>query len=228
MLLISNDGPNGSLGPSQVFTRTLPPWVHDLGVPAWVISADYRIQFLNPLAEQLLDIQSEHAQGQDCAHIIGGQSSEGIICKQPCFIKDMLEKQVPVPPIAMKVGTPETTQHWIKVVYLPVDDSQEGGPCLVCCAVDFDLPRRLERYIQKIALRSSVSRRLEKLPVEPLSKRELEILELLANDCTLRTIARRLFISHSTVRNHVRNLLAKIGAHSIHEAIAMYLLRSRT
>ncbi|MCP4094240.1 MAG: helix-turn-helix transcriptional regulator [Planctomycetes bacterium] len=63
--------------------------------------------------------------------------------------------------------------------------------------------------------------------MQPLSKRELEILELLANDCTLRTIARRLFISHSTVRNHVRNLLAKNGAHSIQEAIAMYLLSSR-
>ncbi len=65
MQLISNDGPSGPLGPSHVFSRALPSWVHDLGVPAWVIGADYRIEFLNPLAECLLGIRSEDAQGKE-------------------------------------------------------------------------------------------------------------------------------------------------------------------
>ena len=201
--------------------------MHVLGVPTWVISPDYRIQFLNSLAEHLLDISSEEAQGQDRSRVIGGRSIDGDVRERPCLVQSLLSEGRSVPPLVMRVSSGEGTEHGIKVVYLPVDESLDGGPCLVGCAVDIDLARRLERYMRKIALRSSVARRMENLPHPPLSKRDLEILELLVNDCTLRTIARRLFISHSTVRNHVRNMLAKIGAHSIQEAIAMYLLRSR-
>jgi DNA-binding NarL/FixJ family response regulator len=37
-------------------------------------------------------------------------------------------------------------------------------------------------------------------------------------------IAKRLFVSHATVRNHVQHILAKLGAHSILESIALHLL----
>jgi DNA-binding NarL/FixJ family response regulator len=55
---------------------------------------------------------------------------------------------------------------------------------------------------------------------ERLSARELEILLLLDQHLSTEEIAARLFISEHTVRSHVKNLLAKLGVSSRHEALA--------
>jgi DNA-binding NarL/FixJ family response regulator len=54
-----------------------------------------------------------------------------------------------------------------------------------------------------------------------LTAREVEILELLAAGEKTCSIADRLTLSQHTVRNHVRNLLTKMGAHSKLEAVVL-------
>jgi DNA-binding NarL/FixJ family response regulator len=46
--------------------------------------------------------------------------------------------------------------------------------------------------------------------VEPLTQRELEVLRELGKGASNRDIAKQLFISENTVRNHVRNILDKL------------------
>jgi DNA-binding NarL/FixJ family response regulator len=48
--------------------------------------------------------------------------------------------------------------------------------------------------------------------VDPLSDRELEVLRLLAEGSSNREIAAALFLAEGTVKNHVTNVLAKMGA----------------
>jgi DNA-binding NarL/FixJ family response regulator len=48
--------------------------------------------------------------------------------------------------------------------------------------------------------------------VVPLSDRELEVLRLLADGGSNREIASALFLAEGTVKNHVTNVLAKLGA----------------
>jgi DNA-binding NarL/FixJ family response regulator len=48
--------------------------------------------------------------------------------------------------------------------------------------------------------------------VVPLSDRELEVLRLLAEGSSNREIAAALFLAEGTVKNHVTNVLAKLGA----------------
>ena len=48
----------------------------------------------------------------------------------------------------------------------------------------------------------------------PLTKRELEIVRLIARDMTTREIATKLFISERTVETHVTNMLNKLGLNS--------------
>ena len=50
--------------------------------------------------------------------------------------------------------------------------------------------------------------------VEPLSERELEVLDLIAGGLTNREIASRLFLPLNTVKAHTRNVYAKLGVHS--------------
>lgn len=47
--------------------------------------------------------------------------------------------------------------------------------------------------------------------VEPLSKRESEILKVLATGASNREIAQKLYIAEGTVKNHVTNILGKLG-----------------
>jgi PAS domain S-box-containing protein len=55
----------------------------------------------------------------------------------------------------------------------------------------------------------------------PLTPRQTQVLELLERGRTTGQIANELHLSTETVRNHIRNLLRALGAHSRLEAVAI-------
>ncbi len=77
----------------------------------------------------------------------------------------------------------------------------------------FDTMRQLLRHRQTNAVRTPV-----------LTGREVEILQSIARGMTSREIGDRLYISENTVKNHVRNVLDKLGLHSRGEAV-LYAVR---
>ena len=58
-------------------------------------------------------------------------------------------------------------------------------------------------------------------PQRQLTEREREVLDLVAEGLSNAAIAERLVVSVHTVRNHIANLSAKLGAHSKLEALAI-------
>jgi len=56
--------------------------------------------------------------------------------------------------------------------------------------------------------------------IEPLSERELEVLQLLAEGLTNPEIATKLFLSLNTVKVHTRNIYGKLDAHNRTQAVA--------
>jgi two-component system nitrate/nitrite response regulator NarL len=59
-----------------------------------------------------------------------------------------------------------------------------------------------------------------------LTRREAEVLQMLACGLDNRTIGETLGVSPTTVRNHIEHLLAKLGVHSKLEAV-VYAARHR-
>jgi len=54
----------------------------------------------------------------------------------------------------------------------------------------------------------------------PLTRRQQEVLELLAEGESTDSIARKLFLSRQTVRNHIRQIMQRLDTHSRLEAVA--------
>jgi DNA-binding NarL/FixJ family response regulator len=61
--------------------------------------------------------------------------------------------------------------------------------------------------------------------LEPLSARELEVLDQLAEGLSNKLIAHRLNISEHTVKTHVASIFAKLGASSRTEAVSQAIRR---
>ena len=60
-----------------------------------------------------------------------------------------------------------------------------------------------------------------RVPVPTLTRREQEVLQMLAAGLEPRIIAREIGISVNTCRGYIKSLLAKVGAHSQLEAVAI-------
>jgi two-component system NarL family response regulator len=61
--------------------------------------------------------------------------------------------------------------------------------------------------------------RVQQVPPPRLTDREMQVLKLVARGMNNRDIAKELFISENTVKNHVRNILEKLQIHSRMEAV---------
>lgn len=57
--------------------------------------------------------------------------------------------------------------------------------------------------------------------IEPLTLREQEVIELLAQRLSAKEIGQRLFISDRTVKRHLANIYDKLGVHNRRDAVAM-------
>jgi DNA-binding NarL/FixJ family response regulator len=79
----------------------------------------------------------------------------------------------------------------------------------------FDVCRQLLRHQELLQARKPT-----------LTGREIEVLQLVARGMTSRQIGRELYISENTVKNHIRNILDKLGLHSRNEAV-LYAVREK-
>jgi DNA-binding NarL/FixJ family response regulator len=66
----------------------------------------------------------------------------------------------------------------------------------------------------------------QQVPAPRLTDREMEVLRLVAKGMNNRDIAKQLFISENTVKNHIRNILEKLQLHSRMEAV-VYAVREK-
>ncbi|MCX4390374.1 response regulator transcription factor [Micromonospora peucetia] len=75
------------------------------------------------------------------------------------------------------------------------------------------------------AVATRLMRQMRQPASEPLSQRELEVLELIARGSTNREAAKQLFISEATVKTHLLHAYAKLGVNDRAAAVATAISR---
>ena len=198
----------------------IPPWVPRLDMPVWITTPRGVITHMNERAEELIGQPVAHCVGHPCYLIVSGRTPEGgPMCMPQCRVRRLSGASEAMAPIPMKLPLPGGELRDVTLVVIPSSDDQ-----VVHCIVSEARQMKLRGFIDRVAQRSPHETAPEEIHHDLLTSREKEILSLLAQDVSQLEISERLNLSYATVRNHVQHILAKLGVHSILEAIAVSLI----
>ena len=87
-------------------------------------------------------------------------------------------------------------------------------------------PSMASKLLTEFAAMSKATDEKPTMPTPKLTDREMEVLRLVAQGMNNRDIAKALYISENTVKNHIRNILEKLHLHSRMEAV-VYAVREK-
>lgn len=195
---------------------------------AFSISPDGLITSWNQAAVELFGVIQNDALGKTCGEVMRGVDECGKSCSESCSVLQKAKKHQPVKSYDIQVNTNGKPQ-WLNVSVLIVDEEKSTMPYTVHIARPADMQKRFELLMRDFVVRETnlpINNLNEIMSVKQtptnnveLSKRELEILRCLASGTTTSKIAEELFISRTTVNNHIQNIMKKLDAHSRLEAV---------
>ncbi len=188
--------------------------------PVYATDAENRISAWNGATEELLGHRAEDAIGKLCYRLIAGTDNYGNdFCGRECAVMRMV-------------------RHNRAVKQFEIDVSRAGGDKVRTRCTILAIPEPFSRQLYVVHLLEQVEKPAKEssgksnpgtgdlLPVRPgrsgcarLTNREQQVLRLLATGAGTRAVSDALFISPTTVRTHIRNLLEKLNAHSRLEAV---------
>ena len=189
------------------------------GEAVFARDARERITFWNKKCEELLGLPERSALGKHCHDVVCGRDAFGNVhCVHNCRIAfQSREKSDPVHEFPLSVRTKDGWRRFdVKTFTIPSyhprlstlvhvlrEGKENGSP-----------PREASRNGEGAAPEPLRPILAEEEQVAALTRREREILGLLAQGMTTPDIAAALFISPVTVRNHVAKLLQRLSVHS--------------
>jgi PAS domain S-box-containing protein len=186
------------------------------------VDAGGRIVFWNRAAERILGYRPREVMGRPCCTVfVGADAAGNRLCDQSCHVRSLVQRGEPVQHFDMATRTRTGTPVWIDVSLLVIP----GGPREVTIIVhlfrDVTAAREIEALVRERLARERppAAAGAEAAPAV-LTRREQEVLGLIASGADTRAIAAALHISPATVRNHVQNLFGKLGVHSRLQAAA--------
>lgn len=190
------------------------------GDGAFVVRGDGRIAFWNRAAEHILGYAARDVVGRSCCDVFAGRDEHGnLVCFPGCAVMSLVKIGEPVRSFDMQTRAKGGRPVWLNVTVLVHGEGE--GRATVHLFRDVTATRALVTLVHE---RLAELRAGTPEPPPPgaaeLTRRELEVLRLMADGVSTAAAADRLRVSRATVRNHVQHILAKLDAHSRLEAVA--------
>lgn len=193
----------------------------------FAVRADGRIALWNRSAERILGYPAREVIGRlSCEVFLGRDDTDGRLCYRSCHSMRPAECGAPVHRFDVVTRTKAGESVSLDVNALAVAGTRGEWLTIVHVFRDFTGSRGADALVRP--RRPSVRARADEGPGAgaALTRRELEVLGLVAGGAGTKAIAERLRVSPATVRNHVQNILGKLGVHSRLEAVA-HVIRHR-
>jgi len=185
---------------------------------AFAIGQDGRIALWNRAAEKLLGYSAREVLGRPCCDVFVGQDERGNrLCYQGCHVMTLVKMGDPVQSFDMCTRTKAGRPIWVNLSTLTLPAGPSGRPLTVHLFRDVTATKELLGLVRE---RMAAPAGDEPM-VDVLTRREVEVLRTLATGAGTRATADKLHVSPATVRNHIQNILGKLGAHSRLEAVAI-------
>jgi PAS domain S-box-containing protein len=177
----------------------------------WITASDGRIAFWNRAAETILGFSARDVLGRTCAEVFTGWDTRaeavcGPICEAAAGACNGIGSNFGFPTQAK-----DGRDVWLEIA--AVTTNGESPPFVIHVFYDATRTKQLLRELCEHIGRSSASS-------IRLTPRELQVLRLMTEGLGTAATAKRLSVSRATVRNHVQNILGKLGVHTRLEAVA--------
>lgn len=193
---------------SQVLGEALVEALRNSSAGAFVTDVAGRIVLWNVAAGSILGYSEDEALGRPLPAVLHADSSNGHHASAP----PPAAGAKATPGFGMFARTKAGVGVWISLSMLTVLDRRTGGSMVV------HLFRDVTSHREHLTVAPNGT---ETAGTAPLTRRECEVLRLMGDGLNTAAMARRLHLSRATIRNHVQNILLKLGVHSRLEAVAL-------
>ena len=204
----------GSTDVLDLFTRTTD------GVMA--VDPTCRVILWNCAAESVLGYSAAEVLGRACHDVVRGRDAVGnLFCHPHCSVLTMARRDEMAHAYDLTTQAKDGSERRLNVSTVLVPGA--GGNIVVHLFRDVTAARR-ERPPEAVPGGDGNGAPSASSPADvpgQLTAREREILCLMARGEGTQAMARRLFISTATVRNHTQSILTKLAVHSRLEAVAL-------
>jgi PAS domain S-box-containing protein len=200
------------------------------GAAAFATDEKGRVVIWNKGAQDMLGYSASRVLGKSCHEILCGRDVFGNrFCDRQCALTFMVERHETVRHFELDVRTEsgEIVPASVSIVMFPGPRARQYT--LVHFIEKVDRNREASALVRRILTEqrpmSEPPSAVAGLPpqVPSLTTREIQVLRLLAEGTSTKGIADSLFISVTTTRNHVQNILRKLDVHSKLEAVSFAL-----
>jgi PAS domain S-box-containing protein len=187
------------------------------GDGVFAVGTEGRVVLWNRAAEKILGWSAREVMGRPCCDLFVGIDEHGNrLCYKGCHVMSLVKLAEPVQHFDMQTRTKAGRPVWLDISILEAPSSGPGTALAIHLFRDVTATRELLRLVHE---------RLQAPSPPPdeatgLTRREFEVLRLMAGGANTKVLAERLHVSPATVRNHAQNIFSKLGVHSRLEAVA--------
>ena len=198
---------------------------------SFAIDSNQRIIYWDPGCEELLGYTEQWVLGRPCCDVLNwcNPASGKDFCQRNCYVSKMCNGDTEGNKsflIKAKDKENEPVTLSVSIILIPATCKNNWHVMHLLHRTVFpDVLTAMERGVHKQAIRKSTGSYNDSAVkadknASRLTPRELEVLALMSEGISGTTIAKRLSISSTTVRNHIQHIQCKLGVHSKTEAVA--------
>lgn len=197
----------------------------------FVVDGEHKIIFWNRAAQKILGFSRKEVVGKYCFDVIAGRDKSGNpVCSRSCHVMNLIQRGKTVKNYDMLTHSKARVPVWVNVSIVAIPSGQKELNMVAHMFRDITKKKMSEELVQEFVFNikplTSQAKKgapfvnpLEHQPKSSLTRRERQVLRLLAEGASTNAIAKKLYISWATARKHIQNILTKFGFHTKLEAV---------